>query len=123
MSKARKIQRLPARKEKGSRGVQDEFKRIFWKVIKENNWKPEDFAAKGTKEERSVFSSIDGVHSENEKPGENHLLCNVRSLQHRVNNLSVEKKKASFARFEVKQRNLFGLALIDTGNLVHSRRS
>ena len=26
----------------------------------------------------------------------------------------------SFARFKVKQRNLFGLALNDTGNLVHS---
>ena len=39
------------RKEQGSRGVEDEFKRIFWKVMKENNWKPEDFAAKETKEE------------------------------------------------------------------------
>ena len=80
MSKARKIQRLPARKEKESRGVQDEFKRIFWKVIKENNWKPEDFATNETKEEQSVSSSIDGVHSENVKPGENHLLRNVCSL-------------------------------------------
>ena len=26
----------------------------------------------------------------------------------------------SFACFKVKQRNIFGLALIDTGNLVHS---
>ena len=26
----------------------------------------------------------------------------------------------SYARFKVKQRNLFGLALIDKGNLVHS---
>ena len=50
------------------------------------------------------------------KPGENHLLSNVPSLQHRVNNLSVEKMK----RFKVKQRNLFGLALIDSGNIVHS---
>ena len=37
-----------------------------------------------------------------------------------MNNLSVEKKKTFYARFKVKQRNLFGLALIDTGNLVHS---
>ena len=54
------------------------------------------------------------------KPGENHLLINVCSLQHRVNKLSVEKEKTSYARFKVKQRNLFGLVLIDTRNLVHS---
>ena len=82
--------------------------------MKENNWKPEDFAAKDIKEERSVSSS------KNVKPGENHLLSNVCSLQHRVNNLSVEKKKTSYAQFKVKLRNLFGLALSDTGNLVHS---
>ena len=86
----------------------------------ENNWKPEDFAAKETKEERSVSSSINGVHSENVKPRENHLLRNVCSLQHRMNNLSIEKKKTSFAQFKVKQRNLFGLVFINTGNLVHS---
>ena len=57
------------RKEQRSQGVEDEFKRIFWKVIKENNWKPEDFAAKETKEERFVFLSINVVHSENVKPG------------------------------------------------------
>ena len=37
-----------------------------------------------------------------------------------MNNLNIQRKKTSFARFKVKQRNLFGLALIDTGNLVHS---
>ena len=88
--------------------------------MQKNNWKPEDFAAKETKEEQSVSSSINGLHSENVKPGENHLLSNVHSLQHRVNNLSIEKRKTSFAGFKVKQRNLFGLALIDAGNLVHS---
>ena len=109
------------RKEQKSREIEDEFKRIFWKVMKESNWKPEDFAAKETKEEQSVSSRIYGVHSENKKPRENHLLLrNVHSLQHRVNNLSIKKRKMSFARFKVKQRNLFGLALIDTGNLVHS---
>ena len=108
------------RKEQGSWGVEDEFKRIFWKVMKKNNWKPEDFAAEETKEEQSVSSSIDGVHNENVRPGENHLLSNVRTLQHRVNNLSIEKRKTSFSRFKAKQRNLFGLALINTGNLVHS---
>ena len=53
------------------------------------------------------------------KPREDHLLSNVRSLQHRVNNLNVDQKKTSYARFKVKQRNIFGLALIDRGNLVH----
>ena len=65
--------------------------------------KPEDFAAKETKEERSVSSSIDSAHSENMKPGENHLLSNVRSSQQRVNKLIIEKKKMSFARFKVIQ--------------------
>ena len=51
------------------------------------------------------------------KPGVNHLLSNICSLQQRVNNLSVEKKKT---RFKVKPRNLIGPAIIDTGNLVHS---
>ena len=54
------------------------------------------------------------------KPGENHLLHNVSSLQHRVNNLSIEKRKTSFEQLKVKQRNLFGLALSNKGNLVHS---
>ena len=53
------------------------------------------------------------------KPREDPLLSNVCSLQHKVNNLNVEQKKTSYARFKVKQRNIFGLALIDTGNLVH----
>ena len=54
------------------------------------------------------------------KPREDPLLRNVRSLQQRVNNLKVDQKKTSFARFKVKQRNIFGLTLIDTGNLVHT---
>ena len=41
-------------------------------------------------------------------------------LQRRLNNLSTKKKKASFACFKVKQRNIFGLELMNTGNLVHS---
>ena len=107
---------LPKRtsKEQRSGRFEDEVKSIFWKVIQKNNWKPKDFEAKEKKEEGSVSSSIDGVHSEN------HMLSNVRSLQHRVNNLSVEERKASYAQFKVKQRNLLGLALIDTGNLLHS---
>ena len=36
------------------------------------------------------------VITENVKPRENHLLHNLRSLQHRVNNLSIEKRKMSF---------------------------
>ena len=45
------------------------MERIFWKVMKENNRKPEDFAAEETKEERSLSSSIDVVHIENVKTG------------------------------------------------------
>ena len=48
------------------------------------------------------------------------LLQNVLSLQLRVNNLNIGKKKTSYARFKVKQRNIFELVLIDTGNLVHT---
>ena len=68
------------RKEQGSWGVENEFKSIFWKVMQKNNWNPEDFATKETKEERSVSSSIDGIHSENVKPGEKHLLDNFEVL-------------------------------------------
>ena len=48
------------------------------------------------------------------------LLQNVLSLQLRVNNLNLDQKKTSYARFRLKQRNIFGLALIDRGNLVHT---
>ena len=34
--------------------------------------------------------------------------------------MNIPRKKTLFARFKVKQRNLFGLVLIDIGNLVHS---
>ena len=54
-----------------------------------NNRKPEGFAAKETKEERSVSSSIDGVHSENVKPGENHLLI-FMSLPLLILNITVD---------------------------------
>ena len=74
--------------------------------------KPEDIAAEKTKELASVLKNV--------KPGKNNLMNQVQALQYRVNNLSIQKKKTSFVRFEVKQRNIFGLALIDMGNLVHS---
>ena len=48
------------------------------------------------------------------------LLQNVLSLQLRVNNLRENQEKPAYARFKIKQRNIFGLALIDSGNLVHS---
>ena len=71
--------------------------------MKENNWKPEDFAAEETKEEQSISSSINVVHSENVKPGKNHLMNQVQALQNRVKNLSIEKRKMSFPCFKVKQ--------------------
>ena len=37
-----------------------------------------------------------------------------------VNNLSIKDRKTSFARFKVKQRNIYGLEMIYTGNLVHA---
>ena len=37
-----------------------------------------------------------------------------------MNNLNITRKKTLYARFKVKQSNLFGLVLIDTGNLLHS---
>ena len=49
------------------------------------------------------------------KPREDPLLSQVRSLQHRMNNLNVDQKKTLYARFKVKQRNIF-----DMGNLVHT---
>ena len=56
----------------------------------------------------------------NDKVNKNPLLQNFCSLQLRVSNLYITRKKTLYTRFKVKQRNLFGLALIDTGNLVHS---
>ena len=34
--------------------------------------------------------------------------------------MNITRKKTLYAKFKVKQRNLFGLELIDTENLVHS---
>ena len=65
------------------------------------------------KGEKSVSSSINVVHSENLKPGK---LSDTSNL-----NVTVTKKrKTLFAHFKAKQRNIYGFALIDTGNLVHS---
>ena len=50
----------------------------------------------------------------------NQLLHDVFSLQHRVHTLSVRQMKTSFACYKVKQQNMFGLLLIDMGNLVPS---
>ena len=44
----------------------------------------------------------------------------VKEFQYRVNNLSIQKKETSFVCFKVKQKNMCGLALIDTGNVVHT---
>ena len=65
-------------------------------------------------------SSDDDKCEMNVNFNKNHLLHEIRSLQYRVNNLSIQKRKTSFACFKVKQRIIFGLAFIDTGNLVHS---
>ena len=67
-----------------------------------------------------VSSSNNDKCEINDKVNKNHLLHNVYCSQHRVNNLSIERRKMSFACFKVKQQNIFGLALLDTRNLVHS---
>ena len=67
-----------------------------------------------------MSSSIDVVYSENVKPRENHMLHNLPFLQNTVNNLNDKKRKTSFLRIKMKQQNIFGLALIDTGKLVYS---
>ena len=41
-------------------------------------------------------------------------------MQYKVNNLNSLTRKTSFACFEVKQRNIFWLALRDKENIVHS---
>ena len=41
------------RKEQGSCRVKDGVKSIFWEVMQKSNWKPEDFAAKETKQKRT----------------------------------------------------------------------
>ena len=51
------------RKEQRSQGFKEKFKRIFWMIMKENNWKPKDFAAEESKEERSVSVSS-SIHVE-----------------------------------------------------------
>ena len=85
---------LPKRTRKEHRPwrFEDTVERIFWEVMKERNMKPR----------------------------EDLKLRNVSSLQQRVNNLKLDQKKTCYARFKVKQRNIFGLALIDTGNLVQT---
>ena len=57
-------------------------------MIKENNWKPEDFAAEETREEHSISSSSNVVHIENAKSGKKHLMNHAQALQCRVNNMS-----------------------------------
>ena len=58
---------VPKRTRKGqiSWVFEEWCKRIFCEILKENNLKPEDFAVEETKEERSISSSINVVHSEN----------------------------------------------------------
>ena len=44
----------------------------------------------------------------------------VQTLQFKVNNMSITQRKTSFARFKAKEKSIYVIALIDTGNLVHS---
>ena len=84
------------------------------------NKKSEDFQLRKRLPDESFPIMTNDKCKINFKLNKKHLLQNVRSLLLRVNNLNIMRKKTSFVRFQVKQGNLFGLALIDTGNLVHS---
>ena len=76
------------RKEKKTRGVKDKVKRIFWEVMQEEQ------RSRGVEDKiKRIFWEV--MQEINMKPRENQLLSNVRSLQKRVNNLRVEKKKTS----------------------------
>ena len=90
------------RKEERSRVFKEDVERIFWEEKKENNWKPKDFSAEETKEEHSVSSSINAVHTENVKLGKNHVMNQAQVLQQRVNNLIIEKRKKSFTCFNAE---------------------
>ena len=48
----------------------------------------------------------------NNNVNKNNLFKNVLSLQLRVNQFNVDQKKASYSRFKVKQRNIFGASVI-----------
>ena len=89
-------------------------------MMEEINWKLEDFSIEEMKDRQSVSSSNDVVQSENVKPRKDDLIHQNQTLKCKVKNLSTKKKKTSFARFKVKKRIIYGLLLIDTGNLVHS---
>ena len=89
-------------------------------MMEEINWKLEDFSMEEMKDRQSVSSSNDVVQSENVKPRKDDLIHQNQKLKCKVKNLSTKKKKTSFARFKVKKRIIYGLLLIDTGNLVHS---
>ena len=79
-----------------------------------------EFSVKETITGRIVSNCNSNECIVNDQVNKNNLLQNVHSFQQRVNNLNLDQKKTSHARFKVKQRNIFGQALIDTGNLVHS---
>ena len=59
--------------------LEDKVERIFWKVMQERNVKPR----------------------------EDPLLSNVRSLQHRVNNLKIDKKKDIVCKVQSETKEYF----------------
>ena len=97
-----------------------EVKRMAQEWIDENKRKTKDFSVTETNDERYASSRINDVNSENVKPRKSPLGQRVQLVQCRVNSLAEEQRKTSFARFKIEEKNIYGLALIDTGNLVHS---
>ena len=93
--------------------TEEKVKKMLQDIVLQCNKKSGDYR-------RTVSSSEDDKCEIKADLNKNHLLHNVHSLQHRVNNLSIKKIKRSFAHFKVKQQNLLRQVLIDTGNLAHS---
>ena len=67
-----------------------------------------------------IVSSSNSKCTIKDKVNKISLLQNVLSLQLRVNKFRENQDKPAYSRFKIKQKNIFGLALIDSGNLVHS---
>ena len=89
---------------------------------------------KFTDEEKWMIQKIyEGSWEKKVKPSENKdipekkemktsLLSHIRELQHRVNNLGKEKPRSlAYAKFKMRQRNIFGLALVNSGNLASEK--
>ena len=70
--------------------------------------------------EQPVSPSTDDNCKVNMNMNKNHFVQQVQLIQYKVNSLGEEQRKKSFTPFQSMEKNMYGLALIDTGNMVHS---